>query len=108
MPLYRIHRMRDHVRQSFRHAAHTLGEASVKQRDFVPEENYVEAVSPYAAWEQLQGTDGAMQVGDMLESESGVLSLCKYVGFADATWVVPERSPDDQTADSPEAASANP
>jgi hypothetical protein len=86
--------MRDHVRQSFRLSAHTLGEASVKPRDFVLDENPVEAVSPYAVWEQLRETDRALQIGDLLESEAGMLSLCKYVGFAEAAWVVPEPPPD--------------
>ena len=36
MPAYRIHRLKDHLRQSFRHAAHVSGAASVKPRDYAP------------------------------------------------------------------------
>jgi hypothetical protein len=29
-------------------------------------------------------------VGDVLEDESGVLRICKYTGFEEAHWVMPE------------------
>jgi hypothetical protein len=29
-------------------------------------------------------------VGDLLETEDGRLSICKYVGFEPAEWVLPE------------------
>jgi hypothetical protein len=90
MPVYQIHRMRDHVRASFRSSPHTSGTAAVKARDFLPETTPVEAVSPYAAWQKLLGTGEALVVGDLLEDEAGRLFLCKYVGFEKAEWVQPE------------------
>ena len=88
--------MRDHARASFRNAPHTSGVAAVKPRDFLPlpetleEKDTIEAASPYAAWHDLLGTDRALIIGDLLETEAGELFLCKYVGFEKAQWVVPE------------------
>ena len=102
MPNYRIHRMRDHARASFRNAPHTSGTAQVKPRDFLPvaEIDTVEAASPYAAWHALLGADQALTIGDMLEAADGAdmgqLYLCKYVGFDKAQWVKPEAT---ETAD---------
>ena len=47
MPSYKIHRLKDHLRQHFRHAPHVSGAASVKPRDYNPGDA-VEAKSPYA------------------------------------------------------------
>ena len=82
--------MKDHVRQSFRWAAHTLGVANVKPRDYVEQENFVEAATPYSAWILCKDSTAPLEVGDLLQSESGVLYLYKYVGFEEARWVVPE------------------
>jgi hypothetical protein len=85
--------MRDHARASFRNAPHTAGTASVKPRDFLPlmEIDSIEAQSPYAAWHALLGSDRALVVGDLLETVDGTqLSICKYVGFEQAQWVLPE------------------
>ena len=89
MPLYRIFRMRDSRRQSFRLAPHTLGLSMVKPTDYEPD-GEVEASSPYAAWVALRDTDRAMDVGDLLEFNDGQLRLCKYVGFEEAQWQIPE------------------
>jgi hypothetical protein len=89
MPTYRIHRMKETPRQSFRWAAHTSGAASVKPRDYEAGAS-IEAPSPYAAWSQLLNTDDALQVGDLLEEPDGTLRICKYVGFEEARWVLPE------------------
>lgn len=94
MPMFRIFRMKDHVRQSFRWAAHTLGLANVKPRDYVEQETPVEALSPYAAWMLCKETDHPLEVGDLLQSESNALYLYKYVGFEEARWVLPEAKPD--------------
>ncbi|MEP7365360.1 MAG: hypothetical protein ABI972_19070 [Acidobacteriota bacterium] len=86
--------MKDHVRQSFRWAAHTLGLANVKPRDYVEQEKPVEAASPYTAWMLYKDSEGPLEVGDLLQSESGALYLYKYVGFEEARWVLPEAKPD--------------
>lgn len=88
MASYRIHRLKDHLRQQFRYAPHVSGEAAVKRRDYQPGET-VEARSPYAAFFALRDTDNPLEVGDLLESESGLLIL-KFVGFEPARWVAPE------------------
>jgi hypothetical protein len=64
----------------------------LKPRDFEPD-GEVEAESPYEAWTKLRGTSQALAVGDLLESEAGDLRICKYVGFEEARWGVPEQTP---------------
>jgi hypothetical protein len=88
--------MRDHARGIFRNAAHTPGVAAIKPRDFLPfqEGDTVEAPSPYAAWHELLATKQILVVGDLLETETGDLFLCKYVGFEKGQWVLPEASTD--------------
>ena len=49
----------------------------------------VEAGTPYAVWIQLKDSAEPLQVGDILESESGELRIYKYVGFEEAQWVSP-------------------
>ena len=65
MPSYKIHRLKDHLRQYFRHAPHVSGAASVKPRDYTPGET-VEARTPYAAYFDLRGTDSPLEPGDLL------------------------------------------
>lgn len=89
MPLYRIHRLKDTPRQSFRWGAHTAGVAAVKPKDYEPG-GEVEAPHAYGAWSALRETDCALDVGDLLEDESATLRIFKYVGFEDARWVLPE------------------
>ena len=99
MPSYKIHRLKDHLRQYFRHAPHVSGAASVKPRDYTPGET-VEARTPYAAYFDLRGTDSPLEPGDLLESESGDLRIFKFVGFEEARWVLPlvEIKPESSTA----------
>lgn len=92
MPTYRILRMKDSPRQNFRWAPHTSGVTLVKLKDY-EEAGSIDAGNPYEAWEQLKGTDAALQVGDILENELGEIRLYKYVGFEEAKWVVPEHAP---------------
>ena len=94
MATFHVFRMKDHVRQSFRWAAHTLGLANVKQRDYLQPATPVEAASPYAAWILCKDSEAPLEVGDLLQSESGSLYLYKYVGFEEARWVVPEVKPE--------------
>jgi hypothetical protein len=89
MPSYKIHRLKDHLRQYFRHAPHVSGAASVKPRDYNPG-NAVEAKSPYAAYFELRGSSTPLEPGDLLESETGDLRIFKFVGFEEARWVLPE------------------
>jgi hypothetical protein len=89
MSSYRIHRLKDHLRQYFRHAAHVSGTAGVKPRDYNPGDT-VEAKSPYAAYFDLRKSPAPLEPGDLLESEGGELRIFKFVGFEEARWVLPE------------------
>lgn len=90
--MYRIHRLRETVREQFRWAAHTAGTSVVKPKDYEGG-GTVEADSTYAAWMELKNTGDAIAIGDLLESESGELSIYKYIGFESAQWYVPECRP---------------
>ncbi|MDR3704120.1 MAG: hypothetical protein P4L56_31010 [Candidatus Sulfopaludibacter sp.] len=89
MPLYRIYRMKDSPRQQFRWAPHVSGCASVKPKDYEPRDQ-VEAAHEYDAWRQLRDSGQPLDVGDLLETPEGRLSICKYVGFEPAQWLLPE------------------
>jgi hypothetical protein len=92
MAVFRIYRMKEAVRQHFRWAPHTIGVTTTKTKDYEHVET-VEASGPYAVWMQLKDTENPLQVGDILESESGELRIYKYVGFEEAQWLVPEVKP---------------
>ena len=106
MPSYRIHRLKNHLHQSFRQAPHVSGSANVKPRDYEPADS-IEASSPYAAFFALKETAEPLNPGDLLESEGGVLRIYKFVGFEEAQWVLPEVKIESTTeavlADSPTA-----
>src|SRR5687768_13796468 len=89
MPAYRIFRMKEHVRQQFRWAPHTIGVTSVKPKDYEYIDT-IEASSVYAAWMVLKDSKDALQIGDILDGGSGELRIYKFVGFEEAQWVVPE------------------
>ena len=89
MPLYRIYRMKDSPRQQFRWAPHVSGCASVKPKDY-DQQGEIEALHEYDAWKSLRESGEALAVGDLLEADAGRLSICKYVGFEPAQWVLPE------------------
>jgi hypothetical protein len=89
MPSYRIHRLKDHLRASFRSAPHVTGTAEVKPRDYQPGD-VVEAATPYAAFFTLRETEARLEVGDLLEAEDASLRICKFVGFEEARWLVAE------------------
>ena len=96
MPMYRIHRLKDHLRQQVRFAPHVGGTALVKPRDYQSlevAEAPVEATTPYAAFFALRDTAARLDVGDLLESEDGSLRIFKFVGFEEAQWVLPEAKP---------------
>jgi hypothetical protein len=88
MPSYRVHRLRDHLKQQFRYAPHLSGVATVKPRDYVAGD-VLDASSPYAAYFQMKEAGTPLEVGDVLES-GGTLRIFKFVGFEEAQWAVPE------------------
>jgi len=92
MATYRVHRLKDHLRQHFRYAPHVSGTATVKPRDYEPGQE-VEAPTPYAAFFSLRDSENPLAVGDVLECGAN-LYIFKFVGFEDARWVVPEAKPD--------------
>lgn len=95
--------MRDNARQQFRWAPHTSGVTVLKPKDFEPQGEIL-AVHHYEAWTLLRGSEGALQVGDVLESESGELRICKYVGFEEAKWLAIEPRGDAQSSVGSESA----
>ena len=91
MPSFRIHRLKDHLRQNFRFAPHLAGMAAVKPRDYENrEDDVVEAASPYAAFFALREAPRPIQVGDVLECADGSLRILKFVGIEEAQWVLTE------------------
>jgi hypothetical protein len=89
MPSFRIHRMKPHVRQNFRWAPHTSGVSQLKPRDY-EEAGEFEGESFYDVWTRLRGGEEALDVGDVLEIPGGEVRICKYVGFEEARWVLPD------------------
>jgi len=93
MPTYRIHRLRNHLRQQVRFAPHVSGTALVKPRDYLPAdepEAQVEAPTQYAAFFALKDSASPLEVGDLLEAPDGSLRIFKFVGFEEAQWALPE------------------
>ncbi|HWD98946.1 MAG TPA: hypothetical protein VG345_07910 [Bryobacteraceae bacterium] len=90
--------MKEAPRQQFRWAPHVSGAANAKQKDYEPS-GEVEAESEYAAWASLRQSGRPLEIGDVLEilsadaTPTGVLRICKYVGFEEARWFVPEPQP---------------
>ena len=92
MTRYRIHYLRDSQRQHFRQAPPAPGPLQLKRKDYQPGPE-VEAASPYTAWKQLQEGSGDLRpigVGDVLETGTGALLICRYAGFEEAAWLAPE------------------
>ena len=89
MPLYQVHRLKESQRQQFRWAPHTSGVSIVKPKDY-EKGSTVEAATPYAAWLGSRENGQALEVGDVIEMESGELRILKYIGFEEARWHVPE------------------
>jgi hypothetical protein len=92
MPEFQVHRLKDPQRQNYRWAPHTSGITTVKPKDYELGE-LVEAGSVYAVWEKFRSTARPLGVGDILEIPGGQLRICKYIGFEEASWFVPEPSP---------------
>jgi hypothetical protein len=89
MPIFRVFRMKDSPRQQFRWAPHVSGAANAKLKDYEPS-GEIEALHEYDAWRALRESGSPLNVGDLLETATGQLSICKYVGFEPAQWVLPE------------------
>lgn len=94
MAQYRIHRIKDTPRESFRWAAHTGGLAVVKPKDYEAD-GMVEAATAYAAWRLLLSEGRPLRPGDVLEiatsdDSPGPLQIAKYIGFEPAHWYAPE------------------
>jgi len=84
--------MKEPARQQFRWVPHTIGESTARPKDYEPDDA-VQAPTPYAAWQLLKDTSRPLLPGDILESETGHLSIYKYVGFENVQWQVPEAKP---------------
>lgn len=93
MPTFKIHRLRDSHFQQFRWSPHTAGPSQVRPRDY-SEGGVIEADGAYDAWAALRDSPEPLRVGDLLEDASGALRICKYVGFEEARWEVPEPKPE--------------
>jgi len=64
----------------------------MKPRDY-EREGEIDALHEYDAWRLLREQGTPLEVGDVLESDTGRMSICKYVGFEPAQWVLPEPKP---------------
>ena len=89
MPVFRIHRMKEMPRQQFRFAPHVSGAANAKPKDYEPA-GETEAENEYALWALLRTSERPLELGDILELPNGDLRICKYVGFEEARWFIPE------------------
>ena len=81
--------MKENPRQQFRWAPHVSGAANVKPKDYEAA-GEIDAENEYAAWALLRGSEAPLLVGDLLELAPGQLRICKYVGFEEACWFIPE------------------
>jgi len=90
MSTFHIHRLREDRRQQFRSTPHTSGVSVIRPKDYEKEAQVFEAVSAYSAWATLRNSERPLKVGDVLEDDKGVLFICKYTGFDEAHWAVPE------------------
>jgi hypothetical protein len=97
MPRYRIYYLKESQRQHFRNAPPVPGPLKIKLKDY-QEGGEIEAASPYAAWKQIQGTEDRppIGVGDVLETDTGALYVCRWAGFEEAQWRLPEEPADRQ------------
>jgi hypothetical protein len=97
MPQFRIYYLKDPQRQHFRRLPPgnaQSGPLLLKLRDYEVG-GEIEAASPYAAWKELRKAHSrrSIGVGDALETDTGGLLVCRWVGFEEARWHVPEPPP---------------
>ena len=98
MASYRIHRIRESMKEPFRWQAHTGGTATVKPKDYEVGGEF-EAATPYALWTTMKAEGKALCPGDVLETvkedgAQGELQIYKYIGFEPAKWWVAEPKPE--------------
>ena len=105
MPRYRIYYLKETQRQHFRNAPPVPGPLKLKLKDY-QEGGEIEASSPYSAWKQLKDTAERrpIEVGDALATDTGSLYVCRWAGFEEAQWYLPEPPPMSQTPTEPPAA----
>jgi len=101
MARYRIHRIRETIKEQFRWAPHTGGTAVVKPRDYEADSEF-EAATPYALWNGMKAQGNDLCPGDVLEvihkdGTLGELQIFKYIGFEPAKWWIPEPKPEQKT-----------
>ena len=89
MPLFRIYKLKENLRQHFRQIPHTSGEVTIKPKDYELADS-IEAVNPYSVWALRKQAGAPLLVGDVLEQESSGLQIYKFIGFEPAQWWVPE------------------
>ncbi len=116
MPRYRIHRMKEVPRESFRWAAHTGGLAEVRPKDYAFEEE-IEAHSPYQVWKLMAEQGRVLYPGDLLEicatetdpqQTPPAMWIAKYIGFEPAQWWVPDIKPVTATGPEEQETSSSP
>ena len=95
MPRYRVYYLKDSQRLHFRNTPPGSPQGSepyqLKLKDY-QEGGQVDAPSPYSAWKHLKETEDRrpIEVGDALELDTGALYVCRWTGFEEARWFVPE------------------
>jgi hypothetical protein len=94
MARYRIHRIRESMKEPFRWQPHTGGAATVKPKDYEVDGEF-EAATPYALWTNMKAEGKALYPGDVLEivredGAPGELQIFKYIGFEPAKWWIAE------------------
>ena len=110
MAAYRIHRIRETMKEQFRWQAHTGGAAVVKPKDYEVD-GEVEAASAYALWNKMKVEGKALCPGDVLETvkedgTQGELEIFKYIGFEPAKWWLPEPKAEQKGKDEGQSAAA--
>jgi hypothetical protein len=91
MARYRIYYLKESQRMHFRSAPPAPGPLKLKRKDY-EEGGQVEAPTPYVAWKELReiGEPRPIEVGDALELDTGALLVCRWQGFEEASWYLPE------------------
>ncbi len=102
MPRYRIHRMKEAPRESFRWAAHTGGLAVTRRKDY-EFSGEIGADTPYQAWKLMAEQGRPLHPGDLLEirddgsetrDPAPAMWIAKYIGFEPAQWWSPVVAPE--------------
>ena len=114
MPSFRIHRIRETMKEQFRWKAHTGGAGVVKPKDYEVG-GEMDAATPYALWNRMKIEGKPLCPGDVLETvqndgTAGELQIFKYIGFEPAKWWIAEPRTEhhkDKVEGLAESASAN-